>query len=98
MTFEKFINKMLVNGWVLDKWGCENKSFFLKKSDDINSYIRVDLEVISKDSFDYLITYGKHNKVFPLVDRRSINDFLEEEDGTITCTKTIRRDFTEDTR
>jgi len=98
MTFEKFINKMLANDWVLDKWGYENKSFFLKKLDDTNPYIRIDLEVVSKDSFDYLITYGEHNKVFPLVDRRSINDFLEEEDGTITCTKTIRRDFMEDTR
>lgn len=91
MVLDKFVNKLLTDGWLMTKM--EGNSVFLKQNKD-SSYPWIRIDVPPDKRQDPLITVVHDGHcVFPKIDKRPISDFLEENDGIITCSRTIRVNF-----
>lgn len=101
MILEEFINNLIADGWLLKRMEGKNMVFNRPYSDDNGALREVpdyDYPLIRIDFVNDapLVTIW-HNKgeVFPQIEKRSLDDFKEEDDGTITCTREIRRNMME---
>ena len=101
MILEEFINHLIDDGWLLKKM--EGESMILnrpysdnngapKEMPDYNyPLIRIDFV----NGAPLVTIRHSMEEIFPQIEKRFLADFMEEDDGTITCTREIRRNIME---